>query len=239
MPVTSGMNSYGENMTSTVNELFTPHPFLHGFMDTFPWHIDPSANPYYSPLYYLLCRIVEAKNILEIGLDAGYSSYMLGVAARENDGMFFGIEKHEGKAKRIKAAMDEREIPNTIILADSNDIEKWEWSDRIDFALLDGNHNPRTIMHEVEILYPVLPPGGLFCIHDVWSWAAEGWLEVKQHFDFADNFMLIHNYGIGILRKAYGNEAEKHLQLVNAFQKWQADDWEAIQRTRTGEVIVL
>ncbi len=40
---------------------------------------------------------------------------------------------------------------NTIIWADSNDIEKWEWCDRLDFILLDGNHNAKTILHEMDL----------------------------------------------------------------------------------------
>ena len=96
-----------------VEKLLDPYPLLHGFKRTFPWSINPHANPFYSPLYYLLCRGMIAKNILEIGLEAGYSSYMLGTAAKENGGKFFGVDKHRLKAERIKKKMDELETRNT------------------------------------------------------------------------------------------------------------------------------
>jgi len=224
---------------SQVEELFDPYPLLHGFKKTFPWHIDPSANPYYSPLYYLICRLIVAKNILEIGLDAGYSSYMLGTAAKENGGMFFGVEKHEGKARRIKNEMDKLEIPNTIIWADSNDIERWRWTQPLNFVLLDGNHNLRTIRHEVSILYPVLHDGGIICIHDVWSWAAEGWEEALADYDFAGQLSFIQNFGLGILRKKYRGEIEKLGNVIDANYRWKIADWKNVMKTRTGKVEVL
>jgi len=114
----------------------------------------------------------------------------------------------------IKEAMDERGLPNVIILADSNDIEEWRWSDRIDFALLDGNHNRRTISHEMNILYPIICPGGIVCVHDVWSQAAEGWADIREEYGMADDLMLLYNNGLGILRKPYIEEFEKHQAYV-------------------------
>lgn len=226
-------------MGSTIEELFDPYLLLHGFKNHFPWPIDPSANPYYTPMYYLICRLMNAKNILEIGLDAGYSSYVLGMTAKENGGMFFGVEKHEGKARRIKEQMDLLEIPNTIIWADSNDIEEWKWCDRLDFILLDGNHNVQSILHEMEILYPLIGAGGIVCIHDVWSWSAEGWAEVVKTYDFAGQLTFLYNFGLGILRKAYGREKEKAKELIEAFKKWQVSDRENTESMRTGRVVEL
>ena len=226
-------------MSSTIEGLFEPYPLLHGFKDHFPWHIDPSANPYYTPMYYLICRLMEAKNILEIGLDNGYSSYVLGTAAKENEGRFFGVEKHEGKARRIKKEMDLLEMPNTIIWADSNDIKKWEWCDRLDFILLDGNHNVKSILHEMDLLYPLIKTGGIVCIHDVWSWSAEAWDKIIKTYDFAGQLTFLYNFGLGIIRKAYGREEEKMKELIKAFQKWQKTDLENTEGTRTGKVVEL
>ena len=224
---------------STVENLFEPHPLLHGFKDKFPWYMDPSSNPYYSPLYYLINRLMVTKNILEIGLDAGYSSYMLGIAAKENEGMFFGIEKHEGKARRIKNEMDKLEIPSTIIWADSNDIEKWEWSTYLDFMLLDGNHNVRTVLHEMAILYPILRGGGIVCIHDVWAWSAAAWAEILKTYEFAGQISFIQNFGLGIIRKIIKGEKERHQLEIDNQKEWQISDWENVMETRTGKVIVL
>ena len=224
---------------TTKKEIFGSYPLLHGFLEGFPWDMNVSSNPYYSPLYYILCRGLIAKNILEIGLDAGYSSYMLGIAAKENGGKFFGVDKHRLKAERIKKKMDELEIPNTIIWADSNDIEKWTWCDRLSFILLDGNHNVKTIIHEMDILYPILLNGGIICIHDVWAWSAEGWARVMEKFGSAEHLSLSYNYGLGIIKKKYEKEGEKRQQVINNHQEWQIADWKRVEATRTGEVIEL
>lgn len=226
-------------MGSTIEELFGSHPLLHGFKSHFPWHIDPSANPYYSPMYYLICLLTQAVNILEIGLDAGYSSYMLGTAAKENGGMFFGIEKHEGKAKRIKEEMDKLEIPNTIICADSNDIKEWKWSTYLNFILLDGNHNTKTIRHEMDILYPILRGGGTICVHDVWSWAPEAWVEIVRKYTSAEHLSFIQNFGLGIVRKLVDGERARQYKLIDEQQAWQVTDWKNVEETRTGKIVVL
>ncbi len=226
-------------MSTVVDDLLDPYPLLHGFKKTFPWHINPHANPFYSPMYYLICRLTQAKNILEIGLEAGYSSYMLGAAAKENGGRFFGIEKHERKARRLKEEMDRLEIPNTIICADSNDIEKWKWCDRLSFVLLDGNHNVRTIRHEMDMLYSVVHAGGIICIHDVWAWSAEAWAEIIGKYDYAGQLSFVQNYGLGILKKGVEKEREKHRRVIEVHGGWQVSDWESTKRTRTGKVVEL
>ena len=226
-------------MSTTIDQIFDPYPLLHGFKESFSWYKDPSANPYYSPLYYLICRIMKAQNILEIGLDAGYSSYMLGIAAKENDGMFYGVEKHEGKARRIKKEMDLLKMPNTIIWADSNDIKEWKWNRPLDFILLDGNHNVITILHEMNLLYPILRGGGVVCVHDIWSWAAEAWAKIVDEFEFAGQISFLQNFGLGIIRKKISGEKERHEDMIDAHYGWKIADWENVIETRTGKVEVL
>ena len=188
---------------NTMQTFFAPHPLLRGFADSWPWleAKGPNhANPYYSPLYYILCRGLKACNILEIGCEEGYSSYMLALAAKENEGTYFCIEKEAHFAQQVKQGCVESGFPHVIIHADSGDIDEFVWADRLDFVLLDGNHTQEAIEHEVAMLYPKLK--GYIALHDTNAWSASGYYAILDNPDYDwEHISFPYNFGLALLRK--------------------------------------
>ena len=188
---------------TAMQTFFTAHPLLRGFGDTWPWleAKGPNhANPYYSPLYYIICRGLKARNILEIGCEEGYSSYMLALAAKENEGTYFCIEKNPAYAQRIKEGCVEEGFPHVVIQADSGDIEEFVWAQYLDFVLLDGDHSPEAIAHEVALVYPKLR--GYIALHDTSAWSATGYYAVLDNPDYDwEHISFPYNFGLALLRK--------------------------------------
>jgi cephalosporin hydroxylase len=136
--------------TSKIEKYFDPYPLLHGFKQNFPWNSNVNhANPFYSPMYYIICRHIKAKNIVEVGCMHGYSSYMFARAAMENGGKYVCVEKSSDFAKRLKKGLVDMGAPHEVICADSKDIDKWIWGGNLQFVLMDGEHTKEAIEHEV------------------------------------------------------------------------------------------
>lgn len=208
-------------------DFFNPRPLLRGFNKTFPWvkHVS-SCNPYYSPMYYILCVGLQAKQIVEVGVAYGYSSYMLGMAAKENGGMYYGVEKNEKLARLLKSGMDELEIPNTIIWADSKDIKEWTWSSRINFALLDGEHTKEAIEHEVSLFYPKMNHRDYIAIHDSDAWSAEGVWAVINDPKYDLEYITFHyNYGLALIKKREKNWKENWIAKVERKREDNKNRW--------------
>lgn len=189
-----------------IEKYFEPFPLLHGFSKTWDWLKDVNhCNPFYSPLYYIICRSIKAKNIVEVGCEAGYSSYMMAMAAKENGGTYFGIEKAEGHARRLKKGLDNGGFPNQVIWADSTDIKAWTYSSTVDFVLLDGEHTKDAIEHEFELFYPKLT--NYIALHDINAWSSEGFYSIINNPKYDLEYITFpQNYGLALFKKKRQNE---------------------------------
>ena len=65
-----------------------------------------AAGPYSAAFLAQLVRVMEAKNILEIGTSIGYTALWLGEAAKEIGGRVVGIEKVEDKYRQAVRNID-------------------------------------------------------------------------------------------------------------------------------------
>lgn len=228
---------------TAIDKFFERYSLLQGFSKSWEWTTDVNhANPFYSPLYYLICRSTLATHILEIGCENGYSSYMLATAAKENGGVYYCIEKSSTFASQLSSGLAEEGFPHVMIWADSKDISDFCWAPYLDFVLLDGEHSAEAIQSEFELLYPKLRPGSYVALHDVNAWSAEGFQALIHN--PAYNFEYItfpQNYGLALLRKREEDWAET-LQAHAALEtnKEPAPGWMYVgESPAEGRVVVI
>lgn len=202
-------------MKNSLQNFFKDWPLLEGFSESWDWLKEPNhANPFYSPLYYTLCRHLKAKNIVEVGPEHGYTSYMLATAAKENDGMYIAIEKSGNHATRLKEGLVKGNFPHKVIWADSKDIKDFEWMPHVDFVLLDGEHTEEAISHEFELFYPKLHKNSYVALHDIDTWSASGFWSIIHNSNYNIEYITFpHNYGVALFRKIdfYEEEVRKKL----------------------------
>ncbi len=193
-------------MTDT-KEFFTDL-LAEGFLDHFT-EVNTTL-PYYPILMYSWIYACGLQNILEIGTLRGFTSYYLARAAKVNKGHFYGVDIHQPYCDMTKAGLDKFELPNTIVCADTKTMTKLEFAPRIDFAFLDGEHTTEAVLHEVELIYPLMPDNGtaFIFIHDIVDQGnSDVWWKLKRDPRF-EGVGLNNNYGLGILRKLQGVDYE-------------------------------
>lgn len=198
-----------------IEEYYNKFPLLQGFSKSWKWTQDVNtAVPFYSPLYYIICKALGSKNIVEIGAEYGFSSYMLAMAANENGGLFLSVEKCKKLAKQLKEGLVEEKFPHIVICADSKDIKDFPWMEKIDFVLLDGEHSREAIEHEFELFYPKLT--GVIALHDIKSVSADGFYSVLNNPKYnLECITFPFYYGLALFKKKEENydEAWKNLAL--------------------------
>ena len=190
------------------NSSFEDKPLLSGFRNSFPWNEEPNhSNFYYSMIYYMLCKTIKARNIVEIGLENGYTSYMLATAAKENGGIYLGIEGNINYATSIAKELETwKDLRYAIVCANSKILETKNFTDfginHIDFCLSDGEHSTPAILHELDITYPLLGFSSYWLLHDVDSYSREALVTIVE--DQSREFEILTfeaNFGLAILRK--------------------------------------
>lgn len=179
------------------------------FVEGFGNHFDPEMNstlPYYPMLMYSFIYALGLMHVLEVGTLRGYTSYYLARAANVNGGHYYGVDIHKPYCDKVRAGLDSFKLPNTVICADTRKMERIDFTNRIDFAFLDGEHNTETVLHEVELIYPLLSTGGtgFIFIHDIVDQGnSDAWWKLKNDPRF-EGIGLTANCGLGMLRKMEG-----------------------------------
>lgn len=192
-------------------DFFKTDKFLKGFA-THPSNDCNFTCTYFPLLIYLFAKIHGSKNILEIGSAEGYSAYYLAEIAKENGGMYYGIDKEQGLIERVDKLLVY--LPHTLICADTHKIEKLD-IDSLDIVWIDGEHTTEAVMHEIELVYPILKDRGFgfIFLHDIVDMGVSGaWLKLKNDKRF-ESIGLEANYGLGILRKLEGVRYEEKAKL--------------------------
>jgi len=98
----------------------------------------PNVNKDVGMLFSILIKTSRAKNILEIGTGAGYSTIWLAIAARENRGKVLTIERDSGNAEVAgdyfrKAGLNNVNILNGDALALLQNLDE-----KFDFVFIDA-----------------------------------------------------------------------------------------------------
>lgn len=199
---------------------------LAGFSHHFMNEIN-STLPYYPLLMYIFIRAHDQKQILEVGIEEGYSTYYLAHAAKMSGGMYYGIDINQESCDNADRELTKAGLPHKIICADTKEIEKIDFMDRIDFAFLDGEHTTEAVLHEIELIYPLLNGRGrgYVFIHDIVDMGNAGaWLKLK-HDERFETLGMEPNYGLGIARKIegldYEDTARKYEIKSNFMKRWE------------------
>ena len=197
---------------------FKGDKFLEGFNNHFLEEIN-STLPYYGPLMYIWTRALRSKYILEIGIEQGYTSYQFAVAAKKNNGRYYGIDIEKGWIDKFSPIIKKENLPAQLFIRDSKEIKDLSELniEKVDFAFLDGEHSTEAVLHEVDLIYPKLSSGGwgYIFIHDIVDMGNAGaWLNLIKDNRF-EALGLNANYGLGILRKKEGLDYKQN-----------ADKWE-------------
>jgi len=198
---------------------------LAGFSNHFMDEVN-STLPYFPPLMYVFARAHDCKNILEVGIERGYSTYYLAHAAKMSGGMYYGIDNEARYCENIDRELTKANLPHKIICADTKKMEKIDFVERIDFAFLDGEHTTEAVMHEIDLIYPLLVASGwgYIFIHDIVDMGNAGaWLKLKNDKRF-ETLGLNPNYGLGIARKMenvdYEDVARRFEVKTNYMPRW-------------------
>ncbi len=173
-------------------------------------HSHRSGSFFTAPIMYLLIKQMNLPNVLEIGIGAGSAGYWLGHAAKEMDGIYYGIELHQSRINGVSTYMEKFGIRHEMWCADTKTLPLDfipKNIGRVDFAYLDGDHSKEAILHEMKMVWPYLRGDGksYVCIHDIYSASKEGWAEVyrrvKNNSFYAEMIEIHAQSGLGILRK--------------------------------------
>jgi predicted O-methyltransferase YrrM len=176
-----------------------------GFLNHFSEEMN-STIPLYPMLMYCFIYALGLKNVLEVGTLRGYTSYYLARAANVNGGHYYGIDVHKPYCDIVKKGLDSFNLSNSIICADTKTMDRIDFTDRIDFAFLDGEHTTHAVLHEVDMIYPLLNShgNGFIFIHDIIDQGnSDAWWKLKQDPRF-EGIGVDANYGLGMLRKMEG-----------------------------------
>ncbi len=123
------------------------------------WHVPPAT----AKFLHTLVQDTQAKQILELGTSAGYSTLWLTHAAKQNSGHVDTIEYFEPKATVAQEHFIEANLAEYITLHNDtilNVLKSWEKD--IDFIFMDadrGNYD-----EYFYYLYPALKKGGMIVV---------------------------------------------------------------------------
>ena len=136
---------------------------------------------------WTLVRALKPKSVLEIGLDAG-GTFFLWTRAAAPDALLIAIDtRPSGKLgrwspfqlSRRSFARDNQRI-RLLLGRDSHSEETARTvrtllaGDRLDFLFIDGDHSYAGVRADFELYGPLVQPGGLIALHDIWPASRSG-----------------------------------------------------------------
>jgi len=117
-------------------------------------------------LLNMLLRLINAKNMLEVGTSTGYSTIWCADAIIENSGKIITIEKNQGKIKRAKENFQKAEVSEIIEIKEGNAIKILEELNNqeknksfFDMVLIDADKE-NTIEY-FDLILPMISKGGI------------------------------------------------------------------------------
>ena len=117
-------------------------------------------------LINMILRLINAKNMLEVGMSAGYSTLWAAEVISEGSGKIITIEKNPNKIKRAKESFEKAGVKETIIikqgLAKSVLVElnsQKEYRNFFDFVLIDADKE--NVIEYFDLILPMVSVGGV------------------------------------------------------------------------------
>jgi len=185
---------------------FADDKFLQGFKHGVPWLWEPNTtNQNYMPLLYAICMLYEFRWILEIGVDQGHGTNVLGYAAKQNGGKYVGIDIEASRFPFFKRYFEGLRYPVEFVEADTKELTEIPILEAIDFVFIDGEHTTVAVEHEVELIWKKLRGNGwgYIAFHDIVDQGCrEVWEKLQVKYKGKAEFVGFHpNGGLGLMRK--------------------------------------
>lgn len=126
-------------------------------------------------ILYNICRKLKPETILEIGTYHGFSSAYLLSAIKDNDyGFLYSVDPH---SKHLKVAHEHLKNISKyfeLIEAFSSDqrfspmpsVPELNWDKIVDLLFIDGAHDFKSVMSDLNKFVPFVAKGGLILCHD-------------------------------------------------------------------------
>ena len=117
-------------------------------------------------LFNMLIRLKNAKNILEVGMSAGYSTIWCAEAVVENGGKIITIEQNPKKIKRAKENFQEANVDGIITIQEGFAMQvlrefslQEKFKEFFDFVLIDADKE--NVIEYFDIILPMVSIGGV------------------------------------------------------------------------------
>jgi len=186
-----------------IETYFEPFPLLQGFSKSWDWVTDVNhSNPFYSPIYYLICKGMKAVTIVSIECADGYTAYMLAQAAKEVQGLYFVIESDKDSYDRIETSLISDDIPYRAFYGDVLELKPFGDILDLDFVLIDGRQSSERLRNIVSYLYPKMTINGYIAVHDIFGVNFDSLTDLLTTTNLAFEWITMDwNYGLVLLKK--------------------------------------
>jgi hypothetical protein len=183
-----------------------PSPMFQAMYDQHIGSINTTTT-YIGPFLYWLTRILDAHQVVEIGMAQGWSSFFMASGAHDNavrggsESMYYGVDIAD--LQYIFDLMDERGVPAKFLHKNSLDLIKEDFGGKpLNLVFIDGWHNTTHILRELEILRPLIKDAGMgyYVMHDVYATCEKAFKAVRNKYPQDEFIRFIHGYGLGIFR---------------------------------------
>ena len=123
----------------------------------------PCGTMHTSAMLYHMCHVIGAKDTVEIGVQHGYTSVVLGMYAREVGGTHTAVDIAETPLRNIEMFNAKLGLDIETVLGDSG---KVPWNRWIDLVHIDGDHSYEGCKADINRWTPWVRKGGIVAFHD-------------------------------------------------------------------------
>jgi predicted O-methyltransferase YrrM len=117
-------------------------------------------------LFNMILRLKNAKNMLEVGTSAGYSTIWCAEAISEQSGKIITIEQNPSKIKRAKENFQKADVIDMITIKEGLAMQvltelnlQKEYKDFFDFVLIDADKE--NVIEYFDLILPMVSVGGV------------------------------------------------------------------------------
>jgi predicted O-methyltransferase YrrM len=112
--------------------------------------------------------------IVETGIRSGATACWLAIAAKEINAKYYGIEVQQNSALVVEELFKKHDLTSNakVIVGSAPEkvVEIFQQAGEgcsIDLMFIDDDHSAAQVKKEVEVLWPLIRPGGFMTFHDV------------------------------------------------------------------------
>ena len=120
---------------------------------------------HYVTLLYILAVNEKLKPLVEIGVEVGYSTKHLLLAAKALDSKLYSVDILDRSSIANKLP---RELKDRWIFINSDSVkagENWK-GEKIGLLFVDGNHDYKGVLADLKAWYPHVKANGIIAMHD-------------------------------------------------------------------------